>query len=194
MPPPQSPSPSVTPSTKELDANSAKQGNSDQRNDAGQRLDAGRSPTCTRETAEPDHNRSVVGEDRESRRQGGGESANRESGGRGAGMEKSNTRHEMGEKSGASGRGTVSSASKEMAGSSQAGPEVASVSVEKSTPGDGGDVLKAAGGSGAVAKGKRLLKKGHAPPGVVEEDVCDIIRDDFWNRNPHILAGVERRR
>lgn len=37
-------------------------------------------------------------------------------------------------------------------------------------------------------RSKRLLKKGHAPPGVIEEDACDLIRDDFWERNPHILA------
>lgn len=108
--------------------------------------------------------------------------------------EKSNTCHETDEKSGASGHGVVSSESKKMAGSSQDSPRLISVSVDKSTPGDGGGMLKAAGGSGAPGKGRRLLKKGHAPPGVVEEDVCDIIRDNFWIRNPHILAGVERRR
>lgn len=41
---------------------------------------------------------------------------------------------------------------------------------------------------------KRLVKKGHAPSAAVEEEVCDIIRNNFWDRNPHILAGVERRR
>lgn len=47
---------------------------------------------------------------------------------------------------------------------------------------------------GGDRRQKRLVKKGHAPPGSIEEDVCDIIRSDFWDRNPHILAGVERRR
>eukprot|EP00903_Cladosiphon_okamuranus_P010775 g10181.t1 len=37
---------------------------------------------------------------------------------------------------------------------------------------------------------KRLLKKGHAPPGAIEEDACDLIRDDFWERNPHVLGWV----
>lgn len=35
---------------------------------------------------------------------------------------------------------------------------------------------------------KRLVKKGHAPPGAIEEKACDLIRDDFWDRNPHILG------
>lgn len=43
-------------------------------------------------------------------------------------------------------------------------------------------------------RSKRLLKKGHAPPGAIEEDACDLIRNDFWDRNPQILAGVARRR
>ena len=47
-------------------------------------------------------------------------------------------------------------------------------------------------GAGAV-KLKRLLKKGHAPPGTIEEDACDLIRTDFWDRNPHILSGIARR-
>lgn len=48
-------------------------------------------------------------------------------------------------------------------------------------------------GSGK-GKSKRLLKKGHAPPGAIEEEACDIIRDDFWDRNPQILAaGLARR-
>lgn len=34
---------------------------------------------------------------------------------------------------------------------------------------------------------KQSLKKGHAPPGIVEEVTSDIIRDEFWDRNPHIL-------
>lgn len=41
---------------------------------------------------------------------------------------------------------------------------------------------------------KRLLKKGHAPPGTIEEDACDLIRDDFWERNSHILGGGATRR
>lgn len=39
-----------------------------------------------------------------------------------------------------------------------------------------------------VARGrKQSLKKGHAPPGAVEEVTSDIIRNDFWDRNPHLL-------
>lgn len=43
-------------------------------------------------------------------------------------------------------------------------------------------------------RSKRLLKKGHAPPGAIEEEACDLIRDDFWDRNAHILAGGVSRR
>lgn len=60
--------------------------------------------------------------------------------------------------------------------------------------GKGDGVAKVIDESGISGRAKRLVKKGHAPPGFVEEDVCDIIRDDFWDRNSHILAGVERRR
>ncbi|CAM9381150.1 unnamed protein product [Scytosiphon promiscuus] len=52
-------------------------------------------------------------------------------------------------------------------------------------------VVSCADGKG---RAKRLLKKGHAPPGVIEEEACDLIRDDFWDRNPHILAGGVGRR
>lgn len=39
-----------------------------------------------------------------------------------------------------------------------------------------------------MARGrKQSLKKGHAPPGAVEEVTSDIIRDEFWDRNPHLL-------
>lgn len=55
-----------------------------------------------------------------------------------------------------------------------------------------GEVVKVTSGAGAV-KLKRLLKKGHAPPGTIEEDACDLIRTDFWDRNPHILSGIARR-
>lgn len=55
-----------------------------------------------------------------------------------------------------------------------------------------GVVRLVSSGHGA-GKMKRSLKRGHAPPGAIEEDACDLIRDDFWDRNPHILAGVVRR-
>lgn len=55
-------------------------------------------------------------------------------------------------------------------------------------PGDG---IKASGKLGGQIGPSG---KGQPNPGAVLEEVCDIIRDDFWNRNPHILAGVERRR
>lgn len=43
-------------------------------------------------------------------------------------------------------------------------------------------------GGGTSRSKKRLIKKGHAPPGAIEEHACDLIRDDFWDRNPHILG------
>lgn len=84
--------------------------------------------------------------------------------------------------------------SEETAKTTQENSGAASMTVEKSLPGDGVDAVKVVRESGVAGRGKRLLKKGHAPPGVVEENTCDIIRDDFWDQNPHILAGVERRR
>lgn len=55
-------------------------------------------------------------------------------------------------------------------------------------------VVKVVPSADGKGRSKRLLKKGHAPPGAIEEDACDLIRDDFWGRNPQILAGVARRR
>lgn len=57
-----------------------------------------------------------------------------------------------------------------------------------------GAVVRVVSSADGKGRSKRLLKKGHAPPGAIEEDACDLIRDDFWDRNPHILAGVARRR
>lgn len=75
---------------------------------------------------------------------------------------------------------------------------------EMSGEGNNAEEAKTAGGESAAvevvsssdgkSKSKRLLKKGHAPPGAIEEDACDLIRDHFWDRNPQILAGVARRR
>lgn len=55
-------------------------------------------------------------------------------------------------------------------------------------------VVKVVPSADGKGRSKRLLKKGHAPPGAIEEEACDLIRDDFWDRNPQILAGVARRR
>lgn len=57
-----------------------------------------------------------------------------------------------------------------------------------------GEAGRRGGVSGGVDGQRRSAKKGHPPPGALEEAVCDIIRDDFWVSNEHILAGVERRR
>ncbi|CAM9472401.1 unnamed protein product [Laminaria digitata] len=64
--------------------------------------------------------------------------------------------------------------------------------IKKAKPPADEVVRVATSGAGAV-KLKRLLKKGHAPPGTIEEDACDLIRTDFWDRNPHILSGIARR-
>lgn len=64
--------------------------------------------------------------------------------------------------------------------------------IEKAKPPADEVVRVVTSGAGAV-KLKRLLKKGHAPPGTIEEDACDLIRTDFWDRNPHILSGIARR-
>ncbi|CAN0330702.1 unnamed protein product [Ectocarpus sp. 6 AP-2014] len=58
----------------------------------------------------------------------------------------------------------------------------------------GDAVVKVVSCSDGKGRAKRLLKKGHAPPGAIEEDACDLIRDDFWDRNPHILAAGTMRR
>lgn len=49
-------------------------------------------------------------------------------------------------------------------------------------------VVKVVSSGDSKGRTKRLLKKGHAPPGAIEEDAFDLIRDDFWDRNPHILG------
>lgn len=49
-------------------------------------------------------------------------------------------------------------------------------------------VVRVVSSGNGKGRSKRLLKKGHAPPGAIEEDACDLIRDDFWERNPHILS------
>ena len=64
--------------------------------------------------------------------------------------------------------------------------------IEKAKPLADEVVRVVTSGAGAV-KLKRLLKKGHAPPGTIEEDACDLIRTDFWDRNPHILSGIARK-
>lgn len=79
-----------------------------------------------------------------------------------------------------------------------AGSGEAPRSAHATTPVDVGRTTKASG-DGIKASGKlggqvRSSGKGQPCPGAVLEEVCDIIRDDFWSRNPHILAGVERRR
>lgn len=56
----------------------------------------------------------------------------------------------------------------------------------------GGFVRAVYGGSGA-SRSRLVLKKGHAPSGVIEEDACDLIRNDFWEKNSHILAPNVRR-
>ncbi|CAN0015929.1 unnamed protein product [Ectocarpus sp. 4 AP-2014] len=58
----------------------------------------------------------------------------------------------------------------------------------------GDAVVKVVSCSDGKGRAKRLLKKGHAPPGAIEEDACDLIRNDFWDRNPHILAAGAMRR
>ena len=51
-------------------------------------------------------------------------------------------------------------------------------------------VVRVVSSGDGKSRAKRLLKKGHAPPGAIEEDACDLIRDHFWDRNPHILGGA----
>lgn len=58
----------------------------------------------------------------------------------------------------------------------------------------GSAVVRVVSSGDGKGRTKRLLKKGHAPPGAIEEDACDLIRDDFWERNPHILARSATRR
>lgn len=62
---------------------------------------------------------------------------------------------------------------------------------KEKTPAD--EVVRVVTSGVGAAKLKRLLKKGHAPPGTIEEDACDLIRTDFWDKNPHILSGIARR-
>ena len=59
------------------------------------------------------------------------------------------------------------------------------------TPAD--EVVRVVTSGVGMVKLKRLLKKGHAPPGTIEEDACDLIRTEFWGKNPHILSGIARR-
>ncbi len=55
-------------------------------------------------------------------------------------------------------------------------------------------VVRVVSSGDGKGRAKRLLKKGHAPPGTIEEGACDLIRDDFWERNSHILGrGATRR-
>ena len=56
-----------------------------------------------------------------------------------------------------------------------------------------GEVVRVVTSGAGAVKLKRLLNKGHAPPGTIEEDACDLIRTDFWDINPHILSGIARR-
>lgn len=84
-------------------------------------------------------------------------------------------KHEGEKLSGAGGKGTTTEKVK------AARADIAVVRVVSSGDGKG--------------RSKRLLKKGHAPPGAIEEVACDLIRDDFWDRNPHILgSGAATRR
>lgn len=84
--------------------------------------------------------------------------------------------------------------SEDTANTTQENAGAASSSVKKIVQGVGLGIVNVVGRRGDIGREKRLVKKGHAPPGVVEEVTCDIIRDEFWDRNPHLLVGVERRR
>ena len=61
--------------------------------------------------------------------------------------------------------------------------------VDKKKSAIDGGVSRAGSKRHGAGRRKKSLKKGHAPPGAIEEVTCDIIRDGFWDQNRHLLSG-----